>query len=108
MLVANKVDTPRVVSTDEGRQLASQLGALFVETSAKTSLNVEKAFLELVTQGLYVDIDSNDALSADEYETNQQQLESIIIRQRRLCTNAKPLLLLLMLQQQQQQQQQQQ
>ena len=43
-----------MVSTDEGRQLASQLGALFVETSAKTSLNVEKAFLELVTQvGVY-------------------------------------------------------
>lgn len=50
MIVANKVDTPRVVSTEEGRQLAAQLGTLFVETSAKTSSNVERAFEELVTQ----------------------------------------------------------
>ncbi|KAL8426642.1 hypothetical protein Efla_005899 [Eimeria flavescens] len=50
MIVANKVDTPRVVSTEEGRQLAAQLGTLFVETSAKTSINVQRAFEELVTQ----------------------------------------------------------
>lgn len=52
MIVANKVDTPRVVSTEEGRQLAAQLGTLFVETSAKTSSNVQRAFEELVTQVL--------------------------------------------------------
>lgn len=50
MIVANKVDIPRAVSTEEGRQLAAQLGTLFVETSAKTSVNVQKAFEELVTQ----------------------------------------------------------
>ncbi|KAL8270347.1 hypothetical protein Esti_005734 [Eimeria stiedai] len=50
MIVANKVDTPRVVSSEEGRQLAAQLGTLFVETSAKTSSNVQRAFEELVTQ----------------------------------------------------------
>ncbi|XP_026193142.1 ras-related protein Rab-18 [Cyclospora cayetanensis] len=78
MIVANKVDTTRVVSTEEGRQLAAQLGTLFVETSAKTSANVQKAFEELVTQvctyGVFVCFsDSRDALAANKHAANQQQ-----------------------------------
>jgi len=34
----------RVVSTDEGRQLAESLGAKFFETSAKKNLNVDEVF----------------------------------------------------------------
>jgi len=50
MLVGNKVDreTERVVSKKEGIALARQLGCLFLECSAKTHVNVENCFEELV------------------------------------------------------------
>lgn len=50
MLVGNKSDrvTEREVSTQEGQQLARDLGCEFVEASAKNCINVEKAFYDVV------------------------------------------------------------
>lgn len=50
MVVGNKVDlhSSRQVTTEEGGSLANKLGAGFVETSAKTRVNVEEAFYDLV------------------------------------------------------------
>jgi Ras-related protein Rab-2A len=47
MLIGNKVDleTRRVVSTEEGQKFAQEHGLIFLETSAKTALNVEEAFV---------------------------------------------------------------
>jgi GTPase KRas len=52
MLVGNKADrsTEREISIAEGRALATDLGCLFTETSAKTCSNVELAFYEVVRQ----------------------------------------------------------
>ena len=52
LLVANKTDlaSKRVVSTEQGQELASSLGMDFVETSAKTSANVERAFLTMASR----------------------------------------------------------
>ncbi|KAG9160475.1 hypothetical protein Leryth_008875 [Lithospermum erythrorhizon] len=49
MLVGNKVDreSDRTVSREEGVALAKELGALFLECSAKTRENVEQCFEEL-------------------------------------------------------------
>ena len=46
MLVGNKADmeSKRVVTKEEGEAFARQHGLLFLETSAKTALNVEEAF----------------------------------------------------------------
>ena len=46
LLVGNKCDmeSKKVVSFDEGKELADQLGIKFLETSAKSSHNVEQAF----------------------------------------------------------------
>eukprot|EP01083_Nonionella_stella_P296069 1005903_1 len=46
MLVGNKCDLEhlRQVSTEEGQRFAQENGLLFIETSAKTSKNVEEAF----------------------------------------------------------------
>ncbi|CEL92628.1 unnamed protein product [Vitrella brassicaformis CCMP3155] len=46
LLVGNKCDlaSKKVVSYDEGKELADQLGIRFLETSAKNSHNVEQAF----------------------------------------------------------------
>jgi len=50
MLVGNKCDETyeREVSKDEGRALAQSFGCPFIETSAKTSHNVELLFTNLV------------------------------------------------------------
>jgi GTPase KRas len=50
MLVGNKCDKTyeREVSKEEGAQLARQFGCEFIETSAKTSHNVERLFMNLV------------------------------------------------------------
>jgi GTPase KRas protein len=52
MLVGNKCDkvAEREVSRDEGQALANRLGCKFVESSAKTSVNVERAYYTVVRQ----------------------------------------------------------
>jgi Ras-related protein Rab-1A len=52
LLVGNKCDleSQRQVTTDEGKDLAQSLGIKFVETSAKSSTNVEKAFQTLALE----------------------------------------------------------
>jgi Ras-related protein Rab-2A len=49
MLIGNKADLAdqkRRVSTEEGERFAKENGLIFMETSAKTALNVEEAFLQ--------------------------------------------------------------
>ncbi|CAH1453961.1 unnamed protein product [Lactuca virosa] len=50
MLVGNKVDkeSDRVVTKKEGIEFAREYGCLFIECSAKTRVNVEQCFEELV------------------------------------------------------------
>ncbi len=55
LLVANRVDLAdkRVVAEAEGQNLANDLKLPFVECSAKTGQNVDKAFLDLATAVRY-------------------------------------------------------
>lgn len=39
-----------MVSTEQGKEFAESLGIEFLETSAKTSTNVEQAFLTMASQ----------------------------------------------------------
>lgn len=50
--MGNKSDltSKRVVSTEQGKEFADSLGIEFLETSAKTSTNVEQAFLTMASQ----------------------------------------------------------
>ncbi|XP_052181230.1 ras-related protein RABA6b-like [Diospyros lotus] len=52
VLVGNKsdLDHSREVGTEEGRTLAKLEGISFLETSALENLNVEEAFLQMITQ----------------------------------------------------------
>ena len=49
ILIGNKCDweEKRVVSTERGQQLADELGIPFLEVSAKSNINVDKAFYSL-------------------------------------------------------------
>jgi GTPase KRas protein len=52
IILGNKCDleNEREVPVAEGRELAKQLGAPFLETSAKARINVEEAFYEVVRE----------------------------------------------------------
>lgn len=52
LLIGNKcdIDGNRQVSFEEGKELADSLGIPFMETSAKTSENVEKTFLRIASE----------------------------------------------------------
>jgi len=47
MLIGNKsdLDARRQISTEEGERFAKEHDLIFMETSAKTAVNVEEAFL---------------------------------------------------------------
>lgn len=49
ILIGNKCDweEKRAVSTEQGQALADELGIPFMEVSAKSNINVEKAFFSL-------------------------------------------------------------
>ncbi len=55
MLLGNKRDLPngREVTSEEGARLAQRIGADFFETSAKSGVNVEKAF-QTVVRGIRI------------------------------------------------------
>jgi len=50
-LVGNKCDLSeeRVVQTEQAKEFADSLGIDFIETSAKTSINVEAAFTKMAS-----------------------------------------------------------
>jgi Ras-related protein Rab-1A len=52
LLVGNKSDlaSKRAVTFDQGKEFADSLGIEFLETSAKNSTNVEKAFMTMTAQ----------------------------------------------------------
>ena len=54
MLIGNKcdLDARRQVSFEEGERFAKENGLIFMETSAKTSFNVEEVIISLTLSGL--------------------------------------------------------
>ena len=54
LLVGNKSDrtADRVVTEEQAKEFADELGIPFIETSAKSAKNVEEAFLTLATEAV--------------------------------------------------------
>lgn len=50
ILVANKTDLPRVITSEEARAWAVQKGMFYEEVSAKTPQNIQRAFDTLIRQ----------------------------------------------------------
>ena len=65
VIVGNKLDldSERVVSQQEGKELAASFGCPWMETSAKARIRVEDAFYELVRE-IRKDQASNPARTA--------------------------------------------
>ncbi|RKF56037.1 GTP-binding protein ypt2 [Golovinomyces cichoracearum] len=63
ILIGNKCDWEdrRVISTERGQQLADELGVPFLEVSAKTNINIEKAFCSLAADIKKRIVDSSKA-----------------------------------------------
>jgi GTPase KRas protein len=84
ILVGNKADmeSQRAVSTQEGEDLAKALGCLFIETSAKTRLNVENAFCNLVR-----DIRARQPIEKEQllYESNGGKKKKNSRRKKETC-----------------------
>eukprot|EP01106_Pelomyxa_sp_JSP_P006422 TRINITY_DN2033_c1_g1_i1.p1 TRINITY_DN2033_c1_g1~~TRINITY_DN2033_c1_g1_i1.p1 ORF type:complete len:221 (-),score=62.39 TRINITY_DN2033_c1_g1_i1:174-809(-) len=59
MLIGNKcdLDASRAVSRDEGERFAKENGLVFLETSAKTAVNVDEAFLQ-TAQRIYDNVET--------------------------------------------------
>ncbi|NVM01318.1 MAG: GTP-binding protein [Candidatus Helarchaeota archaeon] len=50
VIVGNKIDLERKVSTKEGKNYAESIGFYFIETSAKENKNVEDAFRHILSK----------------------------------------------------------
>lgn len=74
ILIGNKCDwgEKRAVSTERGQQLADELGIPFLEVSAKSNINVDKAFYSLAT-----DIKKRimDTSKAEERQANPNSID---------------------------------
>jgi small GTP-binding protein len=48
ILVANKIDLPRKITTEQGQEMAARFNCPYIETSAKTRHNIDEAFAKIV------------------------------------------------------------
>lgn len=80
ILIGNKTDQPAAVSEAEGRSLADYYKIPFVMTSAKSGINVESAFEEMIRTALI----KNPGLF-DRDNKNRFTLSDIPKKQKRCC-----------------------
>ena len=69
VLLANKADASPMVSTERGQELANRYGASFLETSASSGQNVQRAF-ELICEQILLQRFPNAAKEAKEKEAS--------------------------------------
>ena len=81
MLCGNKLDLPREVQEQEGKELADKENLLFFETSAKTCENINKMFYTCISELPFftqLEIDDKNALVNDLENTNKNKEQNSI------------------------------
>ena len=91
MLIANKVDkiNERVVTREMGEKLASEYEVTYMETSAKTGLNVEfccKAISHALLEQQQVDANKSNGQKATKTLNNLVQLNDRIAKRSSCCS----------------------
>uniref|UniRef100_A0A0X3PP60 Ras-related protein Rab-2B n=1 Tax=Schistocephalus solidus TaxID=70667 RepID=A0A0X3PP60_SCHSO len=98
MLIGNKcdLDVQRAVSTEEGKAFARENGLLFIETSARMAINIEKAFVQTaeeiysrIQQGI-LDVNHKDSgvrLGPQALQIAPQSSPSVLPRTNRTSRN---------------------
>ena len=83
MILGNKCDMEdkRVVSKARGEAISHENGVRFLETSAKTNVNIDRAFIELTKSILVKIVDVQEARRTLPPISNQSSIKS------RCCTN---------------------
>ena len=83
MILGNKCDMEdrRVVSKARGEAISRENGVRFLETSAKTNVNIDRAFIELTKSILGEIVDVQEARQTLPPISNQSSIKS------RCCTN---------------------
>lgn len=76
-MIGNKCDweEKRAVSTAQGQALADELGIPFIEVSAKSNINVEKAFFSLASDIKKRIIDSSGGAAAGAGQQGASQVD---------------------------------
>lgn len=84
MVVGNKIDLSdeRCVSTEDGKAFAEKYDVPFIETSAKDTTNVEKAFTEIIGAIYDQKIHGNNM----DFEANEAN-ETVSLETKKLTTN---------------------
>ena len=79
MVVGNKIDLEeeRQVSREEGGQLAKELSALFMESSAKTKVGIKAIFEELVRKIVQNSIGKSQSEKQSQTQSQQQATISL-------------------------------
>mmetsp|Transcript_26217 Transcript_26217/g.75649 ORF Transcript_26217/g.75649 Transcript_26217/m.75649 type:complete len:204 (-) Transcript_26217:181-792(-) len=87
LLVGNKADLTgkRAVSSKEGQEFAESLGLEFLETSAKTSQNVEQAFLSMAANIKAKMMSQPPAPVAPQVPAAPLQLKGQAVNKRQCC-----------------------
>lgn len=80
MLLGNKADmaSERVVTYDDGEKLAKEYSIPFMETSAKTNVNIERAFMAVATslKSCKVDGECNAVTNVADYLEREKKKQS--------------------------------
>lgn len=80
-LAGNKADlgNKRVVEFEEAQAYADENGLLFMETSAKTAMNVNDIFLAIGNNCFYLALNSSDLISCHNFKKSDHLLLYYII-----------------------------
>jgi small GTP-binding protein len=85
LLVGNKIDLDRNVSTEEGEKVSADYKTQFIETSAKTGENIDNAFNILLKSIMAKDLKRSS--TEGKILENKIAIEPVPVKKKKCCAN---------------------